>query len=149
MLALFLCGSGASENSMAPKPLATRGHSCLLPLLVSAHTFSVCLACRFLRPAPLSHLALLPAFCPSVPTPALRPHSSAAASCHAVLCPGSAHAPLLSGIKHALNSCFSLLDGSCPLMSPSPPILISPLSPAPLPLTSHQAAAGGLRIIRT
>lgn len=33
MLAPFLCGSGASENSMAPKPLATRGHSCLLPLL--------------------------------------------------------------------------------------------------------------------
>lgn len=63
----------------------------LLVLLVGSHvSSSVSLG---FAPSPLSICAHT----------SLRPHSSAAASCHPVLCPRSAHAPLavLSGIKHA------------------------------------------------
>lgn len=143
MLAPFLCGSGASENSMGSQALSQQGTQLSPSTAGSAHTFSVCLICRFWRPAPLSHSPVT-----SVLTLALLTHPSTAASCPS--CPPPAHAPLavLSGIKHAPESCFSLSDGSCPalspLMSPSPLILISPLSPAPLPLTDLSGFPGTL-----
>lgn len=143
MLAPFLCGSGVSENSMAPKPLASRGHSCLLPLL-AVPTPSLFV----LFVGSDAQLLCLTALLTSVLTLALLTHPSTAASCPS--CPPPAHAPLavLSGIKHAPESCFSLSDGSCPalspLMSPSPLILISPLSPAPLPLTDLSGFPGTL-----
>lgn len=89
-------GQGRSSVEMLPvrtaqlpcqtdPSLSYQGHSCLLPLLASAHTFSVCLACRFSPPAPVSlGFALHPRLHLCSHSPSLT-HVSVAAPCP--LCP--------------------------------------------------------------
>lgn len=125
-------GQGRSSVEMLPArtaqlpcqtdpSLSYQGHSCLLPLLASAHTFSVCLACRFSPPAPVSlGFALYPrlrlcSHSPPSPTFLWLPPVPC------VLC---LLLPVISGIKHDPSSllfpCGWRLPSSQPTNGPSP-----------------------------